>query len=441
MKVEAPRWSAWTAGRVPVNWGPGAGPCGEIPAALACLYRSTKVRISSLSWVRSVSAPSTRLKRAMMSRLMVAPPLGSGASASRPSISWYWLRRPLSNGSLISGSHSGQGEPLGRSEQLARVENDDRPARPGHDPGDIDSGEAAHHRAGRDNGRAVDPEYLPDLVHQHGHPLVTEVEDHGPGLLPDRCLELEALPEVHHRHRPAGVRHDALEERRRLGQRGRRLVAQDALDLQDVERELLGAQTEGHHLDVVGRVHADVVSEMRATKAVRSSSGTRPSGRRATAAANGRVDPGGTGCPGSFNTSSASSTSRQIGRASTRTRIVAAPRRPGPGVPAGQPPRGTWSAVEQGAEMDQWHDVLPGRGDAANRRFLRRDWIDRAGLEHFNHVGQREANPSRARPDQEPGPAHDTDPGLSFSVTSAAMRPTGTTWLAPPACRAALGIP
>ena len=68
------------------------------------------------------------------------------------------------------------------------------------------------------------------------------------------AVELEALAQVDHRHGAALVRHHALEELGRLGQRRGRLVAEDPLDLEDVERELLGPDPEAHELDVVAGV-------------------------------------------------------------------------------------------------------------------------------------------------------------------------------------------
>jgi hypothetical protein len=87
--------------------------------------------------------------------------------------------------------------------------------------------------------------------------------------------------------------------------------------------------------------------------------------------------------------------------------------------------------------------MMPSRagGDAPDRRLLRGDWIDRTGVENLDHVGQGQSDSPRAGPDQEPGPGHDDRLRLSSSVTSAAIRPTGTTCRAPPAWRAALGIP
>ena len=82
--------------------------------------------------------------------------------------------------------------PLGGGEQLAGVQDDDRALGPGDDPGDVGGRQAAHHRPGRRDGRAVDPHHLAHLVHQHADALVVEIEHHEPGLLADRRVELEA---------------------------------------------------------------------------------------------------------------------------------------------------------------------------------------------------------------------------------------------------------
>src|SRR2546422_7732815 len=66
---------------------------------------------------------------------------------------------------------------------------------------------------------------------------------------------------------------------RRLWQRGGRLVAQDALDLKDVEREVLPTDFERDQLDVVAAAPAAAAARrhaIRSPSASRSRIGTRP---------------------------------------------------------------------------------------------------------------------------------------------------------------------
>ena len=58
MNVDAPMWSAWTAGREPVN----SGAAASAVEAASCLYRSTRARICSFRSDSSAIAASTCLK-------------------------------------------------------------------------------------------------------------------------------------------------------------------------------------------------------------------------------------------------------------------------------------------------------------------------------------------------------------------------------------------
>src|SRR6185312_4457484 len=130
------------------------------------------------------SAASTRLNSAMMSRLTASRSAGWAAPPRRDSIAWNSPRSAPSQGSPMGAADRAQGETLGRRQDPASVENDDGALGPGDDPGDVLRGEAAYHRSRRRDGRAVHPDDLPDLVHQHAHPLLAQIHHHKPGLLP-----------------------------------------------------------------------------------------------------------------------------------------------------------------------------------------------------------------------------------------------------------------
>src|SRR2546422_11279288 len=128
---------------------------------------------------------------------------------------------------------------------------------------------------------------------------------------------------------------------RRVWQRGGRLVAQDALDLKDVEREVLPTDFERDQLDVVAAAPAAAAARrdaIRSPSAARSRIGTSPPPScSATPAAQGSVWPRGTGNGCSRTTASASSTSnatwRPLAPSSTSTTVRTPPAPPAPPAP------------------------------------------------------------------------------------------------------------
>src|SRR5206468_4293672 len=112
------------------------------------------------------------------------------------------------------------------------------------------------------------------------------------------------------------------EKVRRLGERRGRLIAENPLDLEDVERQILTGHLEGDELDVVVACRHPILSPKASTSRI----GTRVPRRRATPEAQGSDSPCGTGrARGTESTSARSPTSstRASGRPyslpSTRT--------------------------------------------------------------------------------------------------------------------------
>src|SRR5205807_29653 len=81
------------------------------------------------------------------------------------------------------------------------------------------------------------------------------------------------LAQIDERDRAPLILEHAFEKVRRLGQRRRCLVSQDALDLKDVEREILAADLESDQLDIItaGTGHGHTI---RSPSASRSRIGT-----------------------------------------------------------------------------------------------------------------------------------------------------------------------
>ena len=246
---------------------------------------------------------------------------------------------------------------------------------------------------------------------------------HEPGLLADRRVELEPLPQIHHRHRAAFVGDHALEEVGRLGQRRGRHVPEDPLDLEDVERELLGPDPEGHELDVVaGGRHAAAVSVKRAPSAARSSSGTSPS-----VGAGDRRRPRQRAARGHGESRVVQ---HRLGLLDLEAEPAAGQLDQHAGVGAlGQ----AVAAVEERAQMHQRQDAPPHDGDPADRRLARRapgSWCrDRAPRPPDPAAG-RPAGRRRAPAGAPPRPsrrAHRAAIRPSSWPTRSAIRPIGST--------------
>src|SRR5438034_214800 len=135
------------------------------------------------------------------------------------------------------------------------------------------------------------------------------LQDDGAGLFTVRRRGAEPLAQVDQRDGAPMISQHAFEKIRRLGERRGRLVTQDALDLKDVEGEVLARHLERDELDVVVGTHV-----MRSPNASRSRIGTSVPLRRATPAAHGSDSPRGTGSAVSRPTSSASSPSNATRR-------------------------------------------------------------------------------------------------------------------------------
>ena len=237
-------------------------------------------------------------------------------------------------------------------------------------------------------------------------------------------VELEALAQVDHRHRAAVVGDHALEELGRLGQRRGRHVAEDPLDLQDVERELLGARP--GRSPPGRRRRCSCGRRLREACAQRGEieqrHQTRPS-VRATAAAQGSVAArGNRQCRRSYSTDSASSTSRQSRRpASSTSDAGRRSRSGGQAAPSSSAPRWTSGRMRP-------------RTMATPRTAGSRDGTGKAGpgIEHLDHLVQRQADPPRAGADQQMPrrtPAHRAASGPARRRPAPAIRPTGRTWL------------
>src|SRR6478609_3963759 len=164
MKVLAPIWSACTTGRWPVNIGAGA----VAVSAACCLYLSTRRRISSLSAARSVSAPSTFLKSAMISRLTISRSANACAASSLPLISVYCLRSSAEKFSmLIAGSRGAdhlERQPFFGGQQPSGIQDHHGPpVVPREQSADVLGCEPLHQRRRRGDGPAVDPHHVKDL--------------------------------------------------------------------------------------------------------------------------------------------------------------------------------------------------------------------------------------------------------------------------------------
>ena len=200
---------------------------------------------------------------------------------------------------------------------------------------------------------------------------------------------LEPLAQVDDWHGAALVRQHPFEESGGLGQRRGRLVSEDALDLKDVERELLAA-ARGRSPAGCRRqsAHAAEASEIRAPSAARSSNGTNPPSGGAT-----RGGPWQSGSrpsradPGRSRTDSASSTSRQT-----------ASRRRGPRARRCRSARPADRAVEQRAQVHQRQDPAPRpRVTPRTEGSTRRHRKHRARVAHLDAPGP-SGSPTSARP-------------------------------------------
>src|SRR6266446_6675466 len=117
-----------------------------------------------------------------------------------------------------------------------------------------------------------------------------ELENDGARILAQRRSGAEPLAQVDERDRAPLILKYAFEKLRRLRQWRRSLVAQNALDLENVEREVLTAHLERDQLDVVtAALASDRRHVIRSPSASRSRIGTRPSSCSATPAAHGSV--------------------------------------------------------------------------------------------------------------------------------------------------------
>src|SRR5213078_1324426 len=186
-------------------------------------------------------------------------------------------------------------------------------------------GQALHDGRGRRDLGGGHLQHLGDRVHDDAELTALPLEDHRARFLAQRRGRAEPFTEIHERHGDALVAQHALEEIGRLGEGGGSLVAEDPLDLEDVEGQVLAGHLEGDELDVVAGGHP-----MRSPSASKSRIGTRAPRRRATPDAHGSDSPRGTGSAASRTTSSASSTSNATYRvpspAPSVTRTVARPR-------------------------------------------------------------------------------------------------------------------
>src|SRR6266571_2803536 len=217
-------------------------------------------------------------------------------------------------------------------EQPRGVEDDDRAAVLHDEPRDVVSREPLDEAGRRGDLGGGELQDLGDGVDHDADVAAVPLEDHGARLLAVRRRHAEPLAQVDERHRGALVLQHALEEVGCLGERRRRLVAEDPLHLEDVEREVLTGHLEGDELDVVACGHP-----MRSPSASRSRIGTSTPRRRATALAQGSA--------ASRTTSSASSTSNATWRmpspAPISTSTAARPRPAGAGRSPISAPRWT----------------------------------------------------------------------------------------------------
>ena len=211
-----------------------------------------------------------------------------------------------------------------------------------------------------------------------------------------RGLQLEALAQVHHRHRAALVLDHPLQESgRTAAAAGGWLVPQDALRSGECRRRTPGDPPEGHELNVVGRVHGSCLRRGALPTALRSRSGTMPSGRRATREPRtAGISP----APGQRarrrRPPSASSTSRQTRRLSRSAppppcRPAHAARRP-----SEHAPRCITGMICAPQASDSWRR----HGSRGRHR------VYRPGLEHLDHLSST-ASPRGARP-RGPGGTH-----------------------------------
>src|SRR6266851_4103214 len=288
--------------------------------------------MSSLSCVISPNIPSTFLKNAMISRLAAsrsAFPGGPPPSSCRAMASYS--RRSTATG--VSAIMSlPEGHFLLRIEEFVRVQDDDRAAILHDEAGDVFRGEPLHDPRWRRHRLRRHLQHFGDRIDDHPDLAAIKLENDGASILAQRRGGAEALAQIDERDRGALILEHAFEKLRRLGQRRGRLVTQDALDLKDVEREVLPPHFERDQLDVVVAAAAAAARRhaIRSPSASRSRIGTRPPpSRSATPAAQGSVWPRGTGNGCSRTTASTSSTSnatwRPLAPSSTSTTVRTPP--------------------------------------------------------------------------------------------------------------------
>ena len=334
----------------------------------------------------------------------------------------------------VIGAASSLAAPAARCEEssLRALQEDDGALARRDDAGDVGGGQPAHHRRrARAMRRAVHPHHLPHLVHQHADALAVQVEDHEPGLLADRRVELEPLAEVHHRHRAALVADHALQE---IGGAWAAARAPRSRRMRSTWR-MSNANSWVPTRKVTSWMSSPVVMRPRfpprSALPARRDRGAAPALRRAaghaerpTAAPRRRAPAG----PRRTSTDSASSTSRQMRWRPPRSTSTPASLRAGRAV----------AAVEQRAER-----CTSGTDPAADDR-RRRASPARAtgtanavpGIEHLDDLLERRAHRAAAGAHEQvrqPRRAHRAaHPAELVADPRRRSRPTGSTWSAPP---------